>query len=290
MKKFRTTDYDANNQFQVPLPAGNYRGIGLSWEFTNLAGQSLTLAELGFVRLYAPDGGKLWDVTLERLYGYVRRKLSGIQRTSTPAGAAGEHFIYIPFHTNGDGNIVRLGDGYVMEFQHNDITGDTTTANLTLMLQSGLGVQRYFPLYNDFNIRSLSAEVTPEAYPRKNIAAVAVVPTANITVLKFEKDGNLIYDVTDEQADHVVNIEQSAETFLAGADAQSPWVFDFYKDKNLTEVLGTQYKFGAVSTDATITGLDVQFVLSDAALDATAQVLNMVKSRNARSQAERIVA
>lgn len=290
MFKFRTIDYDANNQIQIVLPAGNYRGIGLSWEFTNLAGQTLDLSELGFLRLYSPEGGKLWDVTLERLYGWFRRKFPGIQRTNSTAGNAGEHFIYVPFNYPHDHNIVRLGTGYVLEFQHNDITGDTTTGLLTLMLSRGLGIQRYFPLYNDFNIRSLSAEVTPENYPRKNLSSLAIVPSNNHTVIKLIKDGNIIYDCTDEQIEFVVNLEQEHQTYVTGTTASTPWILDLYKDGNLAEVLGHQYEFGVVSTDATIQGMDVQLVMTEAAMSITSEIASRVKEKNAATEAEKVVA
>src|SRR5574342_669687 len=148
MYKYITRDYDANNQDQIVLPGGNYQGIGLALEGTNLAGPTIA--------------------------------------------AAIEVFLDIPFHWNPDNNIVRLGSGYVLEYQHNTLSAITATLNLTLMLQRGLGIQRYMPRYNDFNIRSLSAETTPDEFARKNLAMVAIVPTANISVIKLEKDNNLI--------------------------------------------------------------------------------------------------
>src|SRR5574342_116970 len=192
MYKYITRDYDSNNQDQIVLPGGNYQGIGLAFEGTNLAGQTLAIGDLGFLRLYAPNGSKLWDFSLDRMFGFVGRKMFGTQRFSSTIAAAIEAFLYIPFHWNQDNNIVRLGSGYVLEYQHNTLSAITTTLHLTVMLQRGLGIQRYMPRYNDFNIRSLSSETTLEEFARKNHTMVAIVPTANISVIKLEKDNNLI--------------------------------------------------------------------------------------------------
>lgn len=158
------------------------------------------------------------------------------------------------------------------------------------MLQRGLGIQRYMPRYNDFNIRSLSAETTPDEFARKNLAMVAIVPTANISVIKLEKDNNLIYDMTDEQAEFVVNAEQVPEAYTTGTAPITPWILDLYKQRNLTEILGSNYKFGCVSTDTTITGMTAEFDITEAALDTTSQVMASVKDKNAETPAEKTVA
>src|SRR5262245_51389456 len=122
MRKYTTRDFDNSNQDQIILPAGNYRGIGLSFEWTNLAGQTLALSDLGFIRLYAPNGDKVWDFSLDRFYSLVGRKILGTQRFASNIGAASDALLYIPFHWNRDNNIVRLGSGYVLEYQHSTIT------------------------------------------------------------------------------------------------------------------------------------------------------------------------
>ncbi len=295
MYKFTTRNYLTNDQDQIVLPAGNYKGILLHWEYTNDSDSVLSVANLGSIKLFNPQGGKVWDVTLERIAGFNVLKGIGQQNLAPVAAAnAGQYSIYVPFHFNDDKNICRLGSGYVLEYLHTSLSAIVSAANLTVMLQRALGVQRYFPVYQDYNIRALSAEVTPEEFARKNLAFVTINPTTNITNIRLEKDSNMLYDMTDEQADSVLNLEKSGTgqtTYAAfAASVQYPWILDMYKDKNLTEILGSNYKFGAVSSDTTITGMSVEFMITENALDQTSQVMQSVKEKNAESPSEKVVA
>lgn len=291
MYKSTTRNFRANNQDQIVLPAGNYRGIGLSFEGTNDTGQTLAITDYGIIRLYNPQGGKVWDFTLDRLWGLNDRKQMGVQQFSSTISSTIQTFFYIPFHHNQDHNICRLGGGYVLEYQHASLTTITTALTLTVMMQRGLGVQRYFPIYQDYNIRSLSAESTPEEFPRKNLAYVTLTPTANVTNVRFEKDGNTIYDATDEQMDFLTNVERVADNaYNAPAASTNPWVIDLYKERNLAQVLGSNYKYGAVTSDNTIVGMTVEFMITDAALDQTSQIIASVKDKNAETPAEKSVA
>jgi hypothetical protein len=287
MIKYRTFDFDQNNQFQVPLMAGWYKGIGLAFEFTNLAAQSLSLANLGFLRLYR-DGEKIWDFSLDRMFGFADRVLPGAQRFNSPVGAAGEILVYVPFHFE-DEHIVRIGERHWLEFQHGDITTVSTTVSTTILPQSGLGIQRYFPRYYDYNIRSLSAETVPEEFVRRNLAFVTVVPTANITVLKLLKDGNTLYDLTDEQLDFQTNLESISKTFVAGTTPATSWILNLYKEKRLSEIWGKSYAFGCVSTDASITGMTVELDAADAAQEITARTLGSIVARKAAEMGDNIV-
>lgn len=288
--KYKSENFLTQNQFRVNLPAGNISAIDLSFEFTNQAGQSLSQAELGFCRLYSPEGTKIWDFSLQRMYGFVDRKYPGHQRSNTPAGAAGEHYIRIPLRLPNDFNIVRLGAGYVLEFQHDDLAAQISAGFVTIIIQTALGVQRYMPMYNNFEIKSDSAEVTPERFPRRNLAFVTITPTANITNVKFTKDGNELENLTDEQIDRETSIQSDYKSFVTGADDTTPWVLDLVKDGNLTEVLGQNYGLSVVTSDTNATGMDVQLLMTEAALDLTAQVMAGVKDKNAVSPAEKIVA
>ncbi len=293
MYKFATRNFLTANQDQIVLPAGNYKGITLDFEYTNDSDSVLSLANLGFVRLYSPSGGKLWDFTLQRLAGLNEMKTPGRQSLDAVAASnAGVYSIYIPFSWNDDNNIARLASGYVLEYQHDSLSAIVSAATLTVLIQRGLGIQRYFPLYNDYNIRTLSAETTPEEFPRKNLAFITITPDTDTTVIKLEKDNNLIYDLTDEQMDVVNNQERNFDNaYTTFTSATSPWVLDLYKDKMLTEVLGNNYKFGVVNaTDTSQAGLTVEFQMSDAAVDVTSQVVASVKEKNATTEAEKIVA
>jgi len=295
MYKFTTRNYLTNNQDQIVLPAGNYKGIVLHFEYTNDADSQLTVADLGIIRLYNPSGGKVWDFTLERLAGFNVLKTVGQQNLAVVAAAnPGQFSIHIPFHFNQDNNITRLGSGYVLEYQHSSLTAIVSAIQLTVLIQRGLGIQRYFPVFQDYNIRALSAETTPEEFPRKNVAFLTINPDTDMTNIRLEKDGNTVYDVTDEQADSTFNIEKSGtgQTSYAAfsSSVQYPYILDLYKEKNLTEVLGSNYKFGVVSTDTTIVGMTIEFMITEVALDQTSQVLSSVKEKNAETQAEKVVA
>jgi len=285
MRKHRTFDYDANNQYQVFVPPGNLKAIGLSLEWTNEAGEAVTLDELGFVRLFDPSGGKVWDFRLSRMYGWVDWLLPGAQRFSSSAGAAAQAFIYIPMDvTKAQQNIVRLGTGYTLEFQHDSLTTQALDLTATVLLQSGLGVQRYMPIYQDFNIRSMSAETDPEPLPRKNVAYVIAQQTANQTVFKLRKDGNILYDLTDEQTDFVVAFEGESKTYAARSGNTVPVVFSLYRENLLTEVIGSDYEFGVVSSDASVEGTTVEIRVDDVAYQTTVQVVQAVQDKKILQQ------
>jgi hypothetical protein len=294
MYKFTTRNFLNNNQDQIILPAGNYKGITLYWEYTNDADSVLSLANLGILRLYSPAGGKMWDFTLQRLAGFNEFKTRDGRQSLDAVGnsTAGIYSIYIPFHFNDDSNIARLSTGYVLEYQHDSLSAIVSAATLTVLLQRGLGVQRYFPIFQDYNIRTLSSETTPEDFPRKNLAYITITPDTDITVVKLEKDNNLVYDLTDEQIDVVCNQEKYGDNaYTTFTTATSPWVLDLYKERNLTEILGTNYKYGVVdATDTTVAGMTVEFQMNEAALDTTSQVMASVKEKNATTPAEKIVA
>lgn len=278
MLKYRTYNFLGNNQFDIELPAGLYKGLGLSFEFTNQAGQTLTPANLGQIRLFYRSK-RIWEATIDNIMGLVRRKFPGAQRLNSVAGAAGDIFAYVPLHF-GDGNICAIGgDDWYLQFIHADLATPVSACQLTLMPQPGFGFQRYMPIYNDFNIRTLTAESRPERFIKTNLAYVTVNVSANHTNIRLDKDGNPIYDMTDEQAEHVTNIESSPETFAVAAASsatviQLPWVLDLYKERNLAQVWskpdGT-YGLGVVSTDASVTGLAVEFEPTPLNFEVTAQ-------------------
>lgn len=278
MIKFRSYNFLANNQQDIEIPQGIYKGVGLSFEFTNQAGQTLLPTNLGQMRLFY-RGKKIWEATLDNIMGLVRRKFLGAQQLNSVAASAGQIMVYVPFHMN-DGNVAQIGgDDWYLQFIHADISTPVSAAQLTVMLQPGFGLQRYMPLYNDYNIRTLAAESKPERFIARNLAAVTALLSANHTNFRLDKDGNTIYDCTDEQADQVSAQEAVSDTFVAAVASsatviQNPWIFDLYKDKNLAEVWSkpdTVYGFGVVSTDASVSGLMVEFEPTPAQFELTAQ-------------------
>lgn len=277
MIKYRTYNFLNNDQFDIELPSGLYKGVGLSFEFTNQSGQTLVPSDLGQIRLFY-RGTRLWEATIDNIMGFVRRKFPGAQRLNSTAGSAGDIFAYIPLHFD-DGNIIQAGgDDWYFQFIHGSLSSKVSACNLTLMLQPGFGFQRYMPIYNDYNIRTLSSESKPERFIKTNLAFVTVNASSNHTNFRFDKDGNVIYDMTDEQAEHVTNMESISDTYAVAAASsataiQAPWLLSLYKEKNLAEVWskpdGT-YNFGVVSTDASVSGLTVEFQPSPLNFELTA--------------------
>lgn len=266
MQKFRSYNFLGNNQFDIEIPPGLYKAFGLSLEFTNQVGQTLTIANMGQLRLFY-RGKRIWEVSLDNIAGLVRRKFLGAQRINSTAGNAGDVFVYVPLHFN-DGNVCAIGgDDWYFQFIHADLSTPVSAATLTVLLQNGFGLQRFMPIYNDYSIRTLASETKPERFIASNLAYVTAQVDANHTNFRLDKSGNTIYDVTDEQAEHQTNIEQTSDTYAVAAAGsataiQAPWVFDLYKDKNLAEVWSSaqdSYGFGVVSTSASVNGMKVEF-------------------------------
>lgn len=266
MIKYRTFDFKGNQQFDLEVPAGIYKGFGLALEFDNATGQTLTPSQLGQLRLFY-RGERKWEISIDNLMGIVRRLFPGTQRLSSSAGAAGEIFAYVPLQF-GDGNVCAIGgDDWYFQFSHSDLSSTLDSGNMTVMLQPGFGLQRYMPIYQDYSIRTLSAESKPERFIKRNLAVVSVAYSANHTNFRLDKDNNTIYDATDEEMEFVTNMEQVHDTYGAAAASsataiQNPWILNLYKDRNLAEVWSkpdTTYGFGVVSSDASVSGATIEF-------------------------------
>lgn len=285
MKRIHSFQFDNVQQYQLQLPQGWYKGIMLSIEGTNEAGQTLTRANLGDIRLYR-DGKRIWEITIEKLWYFVDQHFQGVQQFSSAVGAGVAISIYIPFHFNGDNNVCRLGGNYTLEFSHADLTAVLATTTLTVLVQSGIGSEKYFPLYNNFSIRSLSQLTEPEKLPRNNLAYVVVDYSANHTHFRLKKDENYLYDMTDEESDFQTNLENPIYTYAATA-AAVPVVLNLYKDRSLVAVAGkNDVAFGVVSTDTNTTGLTVEFELNAAKLAHSNDIVGKVARNKAANPAE----
>lgn len=285
MKRIHSFQFDNVTQYQIQLPAGWYKGIMVSWEGTNKAGQTVTRANLGDIRLYR-DGKRIWEITIEKLMYFVERLYPGAQAFTSTDNSTVNISMYIPFHLNGDNNVVRLGSNYTLEFSHADLTAVLQTTNCTILQQAGLGSEKYFPIYNNFSIRSLSALTEPEKLNRNNLAAVVVDFSANHTHFRLKKGENYLYDLTDEESDMMVNFETPIITNAVTA-ATIPVIFNLYKDRLLAQVAGkNDVAFGAVSSDANTTGFTLEFELNAAKLAHSNDIVGKVARDKAATPAE----
>ena len=261
MKRISSFQFDTVTQYQVPLPAGWYKGIMLSLEGSNEAGQTFTRANFGDIRLYR-DGKRIWEISAEKLWYFVEQNYLGAQQFSSTISAAVLMSLYIPFHFRNDNNVCRLGSNYVLEFSHADLNAVLGTTTLTVLAQTGLGQEKYFPLYNNFSIRALSQLTEPEKIARQNLAYVVVDFSANHTHFRLKKGANYIYDMTDEESDFQSALETPVASYAATA-ATIPISMSLYKDLNLVEVAGNgDCALGVVSTDTNFTGFTVEFELN----------------------------
>lgn len=285
MKRIHSFQFDNVTQYQIQLPPGWYKGLMLSFEGSNKAAQTATLANLGDIRLYR-DGKRIWEITIEKLYYFVQQNFPGAQQFASAVGAAVACSVYIPLHFNGDNNVCRLGGNYTLEFSHADLAAVLATTTCTVLAQPGIGAEKYFPLYNNFSIRSLSQLTEPEKFNRRNLAFVAVDYSANHTHFRLKKGENYIYDMTDEESDFVTNIETQVVTYAATA-ATIPVIMSLYKDRNLVQVAGqNDVAFGVVSSDTNTTGLTVEFELNAAKLAHSNDIVNKVAREKAQTPAE----
>lgn len=261
MKRISSFQFDNVTQYQVPLPAGWYRGIMLSLEGTNESGQTFTRANFGDIRLYR-DGKRIWEITAEKLWYFVQAQYPGAQQFSSSVGAAVAMSLYIPFHFNGDNNVCRLGAEYTLEFSHADLTAVLATTTLTILAQTGLGQEKYFPIFQNFSIRALTNLTEPEKLQRTNLAYAVIDFSASHTHFRLKKGDNYVYDESDEESDFANAIEGEPETYAA-ASATNPVVLNLYKDRNLVEVAGKgDVALGVVSSDTNFTGFTVEFELN----------------------------
>lgn len=285
MKRIASFQFDNVTQYQVPLPPGWYRGIMLSVEGTNESGQTMTRANLGDIRLIR-DGKRIWEITLEKLYYFVQQAFPGSQQFSSTISSTVNVSIYIPFHFL-DQNVVRLGGNYVLEFSHADISAVLATTTMTVLQQSGLGQEKYFPLYNNFSIRPLSALTEPERFNRKNLSHVIVDFSANNTHFRLKKGENYLYDCSDEELDFSTALETPVDSYAANS-ATVPHFLGLYKDRVLAAVAGANdVAFGVVNTtDAAITGMTVELELNPAKMALSNEIVNNVARKAASNDGE----
>lgn len=285
MNRVHSFQFDTVTQYQFQLPKGWYKGIMLSIEGTNEAGQTVTRANLGDIRLIR-DGKRIWEITIEKLWYFVEQHYLGAQQFSSAAGGAVAISCFIPFSFMGDNNVCRLGGNYTLEFSHADLTAVLATTNLTILVQPGLGQEKYFPIYNNFSIRSLTQLTEPEKIQRRNLAYVVVDFSANHTHFRLKKGENYLYDLTDEESDFQTNLENPIVTYAATA-ATIPVVFNLYKDRSLVAVAGdNDVAFGAVSSDTNTTGFTVEFEFNAAKMAHSNDIVNKVAREKAKNPAE----
>lgn len=285
MKRVHSFQFDNVQQYQIALPQGWYKGIMLSIEGTNESGQAVTRANLGDIRLYR-DGKRIWEITLEKLWYFVEQHQLGAQAFTSTTGGAVSISCFIPFSFMGDNNVCRLGGNYTLEFSHADLAAVLATTTLTVLVQSGIGSEKYFPIYNNFSVRSLSQLTEPEKLPRNNLAYVVVDFSANHTHFRLKKDENYIYDMTDEESDFQTNLENPIVTYAATA-ATIPVVLNLYKDRSLVAVAGkNDVAFGVVSSDTNTTGITVEFELNAAKLAHSNDIVGKVARNKAATPAE----
>lgn len=285
MKRIHSFQFDNVQQYQVALPAGWYKGIMLSIEGTNEAGQTLTRANLGDVRLYR-DGKRIWEITLEKLWYFVEQHQLGSQAFTSTVASTVSIACYIPFSFMNDNNVCRLGSNYTLEFSHADISAVLATTTLTVLVQPGIGQEKYFPIYNNFSIRSLTQLTEPEKMNRRNLAYVVVDFSANHTHFRLKKGDNYIYDMTDEESDFQTSLENPVASYAATAPT-IPVVLNLYKDRSLVGVAGNNdVAFGAVSSDTNTTGLTVEFELNAAKMAHSNDIVNKIAREKAANPAE----
>lgn len=285
MKRIHSFQFDNVQQYQIQLPQGWYKGIMLSIEGTNEASNAVTRANLGDLRLYR-DGKRIWEITLEKLWYFVEQHQLGAQAFTSTSGSTVSISCFIPFSFMNDNNVCRLGGNYTLEFSHADISSVLATTTLTVLVQSGIGSEKYFPIYNNFSIRSLTQLTEPEKLPRNNLAYVVVDFSANHTHFRLKKDDNYLYDLTDEESDFQTNLENPIVTYAATA-ATIPVILNLYKDRSLVGVAGkNDVAFGVVSSDTNTTGLTVEFELNAAKLAHSNDIVGKVARKKAANEAE----
>lgn len=261
MKRISSFQFDNVTQYQVPLPAGWYRGILLSLEGTNESGQTFTRANFGDIRLYR-DGKRIWEITAEKLWYFVEQNYLGAQQFSSTISSTVLMSLYIPFHFGQDNNVCRLGSEYTLEFSHADLTAVLATTTLTVLAQTGLGQEKYFPIYQNFSIRALTNLTEPEKLQRTNLAYAVIDFSSNHTHFRLKKGDNYVYDMSDEESDFANAIETPVASYAA-TSSTVPVTLSLYKDRNLVEVAGKgDVALGVVSSDTNFTGFTVEFELN----------------------------
>lgn len=284
MKRISSFQFDNNTQYQVPLPAGWYRGILLSLEGTNESGQTFTRANFGDIRLYR-DGKRIWEITAEKLWYFVEQNFLGAQQFSSTISSTVLMSLYIPFHFN-DGNVCRLGSNYTLEFSHADLTAVLATTTLTILAQPGLGQEKYFPIYQNFSIRALSQLTEPEKIQRTNLAYAVVDFSANHTHFRLKKGDNYIYDMSDEESDFQNALETPVSSYAA-TSSTVPVTMSLYKDKNLVQVAGKgDVALGVVSSDTNFTGFTVELELNPSRMAHSNDIVKKLAQEKAANDGE----
>lgn len=267
---------------QIPLSKGTIKGLAISFEGVNNNGQTLTLANMGDIRLKR-GAEVVWEFTLSRMYYHLAQRYPGATRFTSTDNSTAQVFLNIPMRVNKhDGNVARLDSNYTLEFSHASLATVLASGTVTVLYDHDMGTAKYIPQYKNFSIRALSGVVSPDDISQQNLAGILVDYSANHTRFRLIKDGNYLVDLTAQQMAFVMNSAQESQTYAA-ASASNPFWINLYRNASLIPVAGKDYMFGVVSTDTSVNGMFITLEFSDARLAITNQTL-----RNATAKAKQI--
>jgi len=248
----------------IAIPKGVYRALRFRFTGTNDADSTGTVANMGTLTpIYR--GVRLGSFNVSNLREFAIRHLNGVPYFTSTQNSTFEFNAIYPFHVE-DGNVVSLQDGELsLELSYSTLTAIFSALTLEVYAEYGVGVMRYLPVFRSFSIPPLGARSEPKIFEGvKNLMFLALAYSANHSQILLKVRNTLIYDVTPAALNVLMQAEGRLQTYSAavaasGATPAIPYFMNLYKDKNLLQVAGNQYRFGVVNTtDTTVTGFVIE--------------------------------
>lgn len=253
MRKVFSESLLSTTQKTAAISAGMYRSIILRYTGTNNNGQVGTKDDAGTVKPYI-NGVEYPAFTPARRWEINQRMNHGVNRFSSTDNSTYEFVCELPLHRR-DGNVVHLADNE-LKFQFSYTSPNTVFAALTLEIWvvDGFGVESYFPLPQDYNIRTYSSRTAIEpTVGFANVMELSVVYSASHSDIIIQKGNQPLFDMPIAAANLNVNLNGVWQTFTAVASLV-PYVFDLYADRNLVQIISPDWRLGILSSAASATG------------------------------------
>ena len=184
-----------NGAASFPVPAGQYGGFMLRAKGTNQAAQTLTLANLGNVSIEVGSHGFAYESYAAQ--NGINALMRGLAESSSAAGGAFSHMIYLPASYVNDGNIFDVSpiDNYYIKV---DLSGVTSTivvsGTLELFGVPQIGAQAYFPKIAMMTRNIAASSTDPVDLNIDNVGFVYMTGLTNVSAVRISQDGQLVVD------------------------------------------------------------------------------------------------
>jgi hypothetical protein len=198
------------------LIEGTIKGLWIRYTGTNQTGQTLTVANLGTVRVNV-RGTDIVNVPVSFLSN-MNNLFWGAAEASSTISAAFAFTVYVPFHAPWDsqnGIFVQIEDNPYIQLNYSGVTG-TIIASGTVEVYAVLAnqVARYIPLWNQQNVQVGGAGRATQRLQNFNISSLFIETNAQLTTVLVNKDNKSVISANQNVLLAKSNLENEVETSI----------------------------------------------------------------------------